>query len=233
MRNIRSVPVPRNDTRMYRLRGAFGGAVALALSACASAGPRIPVGTAPDVVTGSPVTSVALLGALHPSDSVRSVADSALATGLRKACPAATVLAPDETERRLAARAVIVPRQLSSTFARDARAALNVDLLLAPTALGLTYDTRNTVAGVMDAVARPAEYMFDDKAGMALEGWDLRTAERTVRVVRTHSSERSWTAGPGKLLQNATGDAVRRLAVLCAPATSATARPEPAAPPRN
>jgi hypothetical protein len=81
------------------------------------------------------------------------------------------------------------------------------------------------VAGVIDAIARPAEYSFDDRAGIALEGWDLRSAERTVRVVRTHSSENSWTGSPEKLLRNATGDAVRQLASLCAPTTRASAEP--------
>jgi hypothetical protein len=196
----------------------------LSFTACATGGSRIPTHPGPQLVTGTPVTAVALLETLHVSDPVRTLADSLVEERLRATCPSIKVLAVNETEQRLAARQLVPPRRLSADFARAAREALGVDLLLAPMALGLTYDTRTTVAGVIDAIARPTEYSFDDRAGIALEGWDLRSAERTVRVVRTHSSENSWTASPEKLLRNATVDAVRQLAPLCPPTTHASAQ---------
>ena len=197
----------------------------LSLAGCSTSRSRLTSGVEPELVTGTPVTGVALLRTLHVSDSVRTLSDSLLEAQLRATCPSVKVLTVDETEQRFATRRIVPPRQLSASFAREAHEALGVDLLIAPLALGLTYDTRNTVAGVMDAIARPAEFSFDDRAGIALEGWDLRSEERTVRVVRTHASQNSWTASPEKLLRNAVGDAVRRLAPLCPPAANALTRP--------
>jgi hypothetical protein len=208
-----------------RSRAALCAGALLSVTACATGGARFPGSPGPQVVTGAPITGVALLETLHVLDPVRSLADSLLDQRLRATCPSVKVLSVRETEQLLTARQLVPPRRLSAGFAREAREALGVDLLLAPMALGLTYDTRTTVAGVIDAIARPAEYSFDDRAGIALEGWDLRSAERTVRVVRTHSSENSWTGSPEKLLRNATGDAVRQLASLCAPTTRASAEP--------
>ena len=208
-----------------RVRVAAQGTALLCLAACATGQSRIPIDSGPDVVSGSPITGVALLGTLHVSAPVSTLADSLLEQRLRATCPSLTILTVNETSRRFAERRLVPPRQLTAAFAREAREALGVDLLLAPMALGLTYDTRNTVAGVMDAIARPAGFSSDDRAGIALEGWDLRSAEPSVRVVRTHASENSWTASPEKLLRNAASDAVRRLAPLCTPTTSASVRP--------
>lgn len=210
---------------VYRCRFAARSVVLLGLAACATSRSRIPQGTGPDVVIGSPVTGIALLGTLHVSDPVRTLTDSLLQQRLSTACPSVTILVAAETERRLAARHVVAPRQLSASFAREAREALGVDLLIAPMTLGLTYDTRTTVAGIMDVISRPAAYSFEDRAGIALEGWDLRTASQTVRVIRTHASENSWTARPEQLLQDATTDAVRRLTPLCAPLTTSASAP--------
>ncbi len=225
MRNVRQVAETIGGQTTNMGRRAIGAAMALGLVACASRGPRTAMGVAPELITGHSVTSVALLGSLHVSDSVRSIADSALTAAVRTVCPSATVLPADATERQLALRGVIVPRRLSANFAREARTTLNADLLLAPTATGLIYDTRSTVAGVVDAIGRPAQSLDDDRAGMTLEGWDLRSAEKAVWVVRTHASENSWTMNPVRMLQNATRDAVERIAPLCRPARSARQSP--------
>ena len=210
----------------WRVCAALLGVALLSLVGCSTSRSRFSGGVEPELVTGTPVSGVALLRTLHVSDPVRTLSDSLLEQQLRATCPTVTVLSVAEMEQRLATREIVPPRQLSASFAREAHEALGVDLLIAPIALGLTYDTRNTVAGVIDAIARPPEYSFEDRAGIALEGWDLRTEERTVRVARTHESQNSWTATPEKLLQNAVGDAVRRLAPLCPPSANALTRPD-------
>ena len=196
---------------------------AVGLTGCASGRARNGPEVSAQLVTGPPVTRMAVLSTLHVSDSVRVVADSALGRALRQTCPTADLLSAADTEEALRARGIVIPRRLSDTFAREARAVLGVDLLLSPTVLGLTYDTRDTFAGVMDALIRPWQLMNEAVAGMALEGWDLRTAQRSVWVVRTHASSSSWLGHPARLLQNATTDAVRQLAPLCATAVT-TAR---------
>jgi len=196
---------------------------AVGLTACTSGRAGNGPGLSAQLVTGPPVTRMAMLGTLHVSDTVRVVADSVLVRALRQTCPTAELLSAAETEEALAARGIVIPRRLSDTFAREARVVLGVDLLLSPTALGLTYDTRDTFAGVMDAMIRPVQLMNEAVAGLALEGWDLRTAQRSVWVVRTHASSSSWSGRPIRLLQNAITDAVRQLAPLCATAVT-TAR---------
>ena len=191
------------------------------LTACAAGAGRHGPGIPPELVAGPPVARMAMLGTQHVSDSVRVAADTALVLALRKICPQAELLSAAETERQLDARGVVIPRRMSDTFLREARAVLGADLLLSPTALGLTDDTRDTFAGVMDALNRPMHLLDESVAGLALEGWDLRTAQRSVWVVRTHASSSSWTKRPARLLQNATTDAVRQLAPLCATAEAA------------
>lgn len=210
---------------MQGLRIAVWSIAQLSLSACATSHAPIAVHTVPELVTGPPVTSVALLGTLHISPPVRARADSLLEQRLRASCPSVTIVPPDATARRLAARSHVPPRELSVAFAREAREVLGTDLFIAPMALGLTYDTRNTLAGAVDAITRPLEWAFEDRAGIAIEGWDLRSAERTAWVVRMHASENSWTRIPEALLSNAVTDAVRRLAPLCAPSETASGRP--------
>ena len=195
---------------------------AVGLTACAAGAGRHGPGIPAELVVGPPVARMAMLGTQHVSDSVRVAADTALVIALRKICPQAELLSAAETERQLWARGVVIPRRMSDTFLREARAVLGVDLLLSPTALGLTYDTRDSFAGVMDALNRPMHLLDESVAGLALEGWDLRTAQRSVWVVRTHASSSSWTGRPARLLQNATTAAVRQLAPICAPAVAAT-----------
>jgi hypothetical protein len=165
-----------------------------------------------DMVQAPRAGSVALLSALHPSDSLKAHADSVFPVLLAAACPGVTIMDARATESRFAERGVVVPRRLSSAFAAQARTALDADLLLSPTVLGVLADSRSTVAGIL---ADDQGDQTDESAGVSIEGWDLRNGQRAVQVTRIRASSNSWTNEPLNLFKGAARDAINVFSAVC------------------
>jgi hypothetical protein len=170
----------------------------------------------------TPAMSIALLSAAHPSDSVMAFADTALPALIRAACPDVTILQARQVEARLAERGIVIPRRLDERFAREARAALGTELLLVPTVLGLVVDERLTGVG-FNRDWQQGSGTYEGEGGIELVGWDLRTAARTVHLVRVHSSLNSGNADPKRLFVNATREAANTLSGACRTAAPVTA----------
>ncbi len=175
-----------------------------------------------DVVVAPRISSIALLGALHPSDSMVVYADSTLADMLSVACPAVSIIRARDVESRFAARSVVIPRHIDTTFIQQAHSVLDADLLLAPTVLGVLLDSRSTFAGLASEINGD---FADETGGISLDGWDLRSGRRAVRVIRKHSSSNSWNGRPLSLFRNATRDAIQAVSGLCRSEVSPTATP--------
>jgi hypothetical protein len=165
-----------------------------------------------DVVDAPRVSSIALLSALHPADSMTRHADSLITAMLTTSCPGVTVHDARSTETRLEQRGVIVPRRMNATFAREARDVLRTDLLLSPTVLGVLRGDRGKWTTLREQILEDYE---DESAGLVFEGWDLRSSRPAVRVIRSRSSVVNNTVNPLELFEFSAQQAVTAVAALC------------------